>query len=563
MSYLPDPAPISPDKITSATLTEYFDLTRGNTVFSTAGTTLAATGATIAQVNSALSTRTETLTQTTSANRPTYSRDVGSGRLGALGNESSTYLNRSYTGQVGTMLAIYSLTDIEPANLRGFQSIAHAPAASGAAAAVSYVWSAFRPATTTTPNTPDVAGFGTGRSDGTIDLSYYAPQFGTAIVEGIRTDGVNQEVWRDGRQIIGAALAATGTALATDGAHATLMASISNTGAITNNMGGTLIAFVSFSGRVSDAEWPGLQQWARQLLGKPRNQGAFLGSFFFADGTDESSDSKSLVLVQSDDLINTEIRPSSGICKLLNGTYLPGIRDPHLMSDGTPTIWIAYTGSTFWKLCVCLDQFNISTLTQINSGISGGNPQIWAPDFVCNQDSSMWVDTNGLPRVVAAGSPDSGLDFQPYLFTPSDATWKTGGAWSVGVPLTWTGTPPTDGLDYFLMQTSDGTFHLYYATRTSTTSGGPSTIQHATATNVAGPYTATAGVDPYGLGNHLEGPFVTLRQDGVWVLWVDNQGTGYSYCLGSSITGPWSTPAKVVGPALLEQGRFIRTPPGW
>ena len=560
------PPPIAPDQITSATLTEYFVMTPDSVFSDSAGsfTTPATIGGTVGSVK-ARNSRTETLIQTTSANQPTYAREVNSGTLSLLGNGSSTIMMRSYTGPVLSGLAVYSIAP--SGNSRNYQVVAITLGATSGSAACEFY--GLRTPSSGTPYYLDSCRYRVDSADGstafTVDPT---PYVGDPDVVMFRSTGGSTpilEIDRAGQSVCTpvtctqAGIAPLGTA-----GSAALMAGLSAANTGTSYLKGNLIAWVSFSTRVSDAEMPGLMAWARSLVPLKVPSGRYLGLYFYGDGSTENGTSKSLAMVRSDDLINWNHVP---VAIGPDSNYQYPRRDPGVGYDPvTSTIYCIPTYGTLSTTYIfgSSDYFHFTTKGSYSTAslVSGSSSQIWAPEFVKNQDGSMWKDAAGLPRLIFAYSSTGNFDFNLATIKPVDTTWGSGGSWNNPVPITWA-TAPADIIDASVIMTTDGTFHLTGATRTASGPGN-STIRHATASSIDGTWTINSASDVFGLGSTWESPQWNYRaSDGVWVLHLDKQGLGYYYSISTTgVAGTYSTPKPINCSFIPQHGNMIPAPIG-
>jgi hypothetical protein len=298
--------------------------------------------------------------------------------------------------------------------------------------------------------------------------------------------------------------------------------------------------------------------------GLPKYSGKFLGVYFNSNSTSETGNSQSVTMIQSEDGINYQARPSS-----MQPTSA-GVMYRDFCPTYDPVTNALYSSSTQGSTATYVPIFQCVDGRQWTYNGAGyskpNNISWWATEFVRYQNGSMWKDANGLPRLIYASGNSASYAFVIYTIKPVDTTWPTGGAWNSPVALTWA-TAPSDLIDPSVVYGSDNNFHLVGATRTAAGPGN-STIQHATSTSIDGTFTLTTGsttaADPFNLGSTWEGPQILYRpKTNDYILYVDKQGLNYYYTTSSTIAGfnATTTPLKKLG--LLQHGNTVPLPPGW
>lgn len=535
--------PIPPESITSATLTEYF-VADADSVFSdTGGTTPAVLGGPVALVK-ARAGRSETLTQATGANQPEWDIETRTQQPSLVGNGTSTFMNRSYKGNVGTALMVYAL-DPRGVASRGNQCILSAPGPTTDSYSI-FPFVVF--------SSTDGVLYQELRSDASYTRSWASAVMGPADVLMTRTDGSAYQIARSGKTCSTSPISGTGTRVNAGGANACLMGFMAFNGTVNQWVRGNVIALVTFSGKVSDAEMPGLMQWGMDLA-RQAWPGKYLGAFFNADGFSENSANTNATLVHSNDLINWNFRPSNGLPRNFGNTGIGG-RDYGIAADASGNVYMVNTTSagTSFDLSKCTDGFNFTFLKTITTSVTGVSAVSWAPEFVKNQDGTMYLDGSGLPTIVFGASSSGSGSLKIYTIKPTNTTWTTGGTWGTAALIT--GTQNTTEIDPSVMLVGT-TFHMFTAGQGTNTS----LIYYRTATSLTGTWTLQSNpVIPAG----FEAPQPIWLGGNNYMLQLDFQGLGYFYCLSTTgIAGPWSRPAAVNAPFIAEQGSFTPMPTGW
>lgn len=118
-------------------------------------------------------------------------------------------------------------------------------------------------------------------------------------------------------------------------------------------------------------------------------------------------------------------------------------------------------------------------------------------------------------------------DFKPYLFTALDSSLAS---WSAPVPL---GFGP-NYIDTFVMKVG-ATYHAFAKNETTRY------CEHATSSNLTGPWTFVGTGNWAGWGSGMEGPAVVQLGDGTWRIFMDGQGSTPFVTATSSDLSTWSS----------------------
>lgn len=563
-AYVPAP-PIPPSAVTSAALQEDVSISATNVFSDMAGTVAATVGGKVAVVRD--KSGHIAFNQAIAAAQPTLGLDTATGLYYLQGDGLATFMNRDSKADSGTILAVYALDKTDNANWvapsgRGqYQGICAVPAVSG----IGYEFYALRNPRMGGPVQSDLALFTRARNDTTSTTSYAPPLIGSIDVLMLRTDGRRYELDRDGVPVEQGVAMATVGKVALGGTYSVIMALVSNAGTVKSFLKGRLYSFHTWTGRLSDAEMAGVSQWAKTRIGRGQPTGKWLGAFFYGDGlTDEAGFGKAMVMVQTDDPTDLKYRASASLAYNFNLAANPtdsamSGRDYGLASDGSD-VYVVNTGGAYvgGKTGLFLrksraDRFNFDLMTFVDTSALG---QPVAPEFVKNQNGSIWYDAKHLPALVFHVGTSKNQQIQ-YIVQPVDTTWKTGGAW--GMPTLISGTIPVGSIDSSIVVVN-GVFHHFYADWGVT----PNVIGYATATSLTGPYTPVGAHDTFGFGSYYESPQPLNIGGSIWMIQVDHNGAGYFYAISTTgISGPYSTLSPVTAPFVPEHGNLIPTPPGW
>jgi hypothetical protein len=251
-------------------------------------------------------------------------------------------------------------------------------------------------------------------------------------------------------------------------------------------------------------------------------QAATTSRYLFTAFTNSSE--SNLYLYQAADAFNFNLvkgpvyTPPSGL-----------VRDPSLMKHTNGYYYIAYTtnwSGTNFGIARSSDLIHWSFVTNVNVGISGIQ-STWAPEWFIGSDGSV--------NIIVSLSAGAYTNFRPYIFTAQNSSLTS---WKSGVVLD--GISP-NYIDTFIIKTGN-TYHAF--TKNETTKY----IEHATASNLTGPYRFVGTGDWAGWGNLVEGPALVRLDSGAWRIYFDKytSPTGYYYS-DSNDLAIWSAKAKLPG----------------
>ncbi len=141
--------------------------------------------------------------------------------------------------------------------------------------------------------------------------------------------------------------------------------------------------------------------------------------------------------------------------------------------------------------------------------------ETWAPEW--------FLDTNGSVNIIVnLNSTDTGdAHFIPQKITALNSSLSS---WSDPTPLI--GLSP-NYIDTFVVKVGN-TYHAFVKNETT------KYIEHATATNLTGPYTFVGTGNWAGWGNNLEGPAIFQLNNGSWRIFMDGYISGTFYYSDSS-----------------------------
>jgi hypothetical protein len=260
----------------------------------------------------------------------------------------------------------------------------------------------------------------------------------------------------------------------------------------------------------------------------------------FGTRTNTANASKLLIYTSTDGL-NFILLSATGGYAGPTGT----LRDPSIMKHSDGRYYIAFTTpptagccgpESSFSIASSSDLANWTTLTTVNSGLTG-TTNTWAPEWFKDVDGSIHI----LVNIDTASSA-----FQTYDFKALDSTLKSfGGPTPLGI---------TGGyIDTFVVIVGT-TYHAF------TKNEAENMIEHATASNLLGPWTFVGKADWAGWGVHREAPAVFQLPNGVWRIFMDggSQG-GESYSDSSDGFMTW-TPVKSLPTisGLVSHGTVIK-----
>lgn len=227
--------------------------------------------------------------------------------------------------------------------------------------------------------------------------------------------------------------------------------------------------------------------------------------YIFSTFNDAWDGNTSLLIYTSKDALNFS---------LLTDTKYFGasgsLRDPSIMKYSDGKYYVAYTTppdagccgpESSFSLAVSSDLEHWTTLTTVASGIADVK-NTWAPEF--------YADSDGTIHLLVNVSTSAAKSFQTYKYTALDAALRSwSGPTAIGIGPNY--------IDTFIVKIGS-TYHAFTKNETTTY------IEHATASNLMGPWTFVGKDDWAGWGAHREGPSLIRRPDGTWRIFVD----GYS-----------------------------------
>jgi hypothetical protein len=184
------------------------------------------------------------------------------------------------------------------------------------------------------------------------------------------------------------------------------------------------------------------------------------------------------------------------------------LRDPSIMRHTDGKYYVAHTtppsgtgccgAEASFSVASSADLKKWTTIATVQSGVAGV-VNTWAPEWFKDKDGGVHVLVS--------------VDKKTYRYEPTDATLtKFGGG-------TWIGIGP-DYIDTFIVIIGD-TYHAF-TKRESTRF-----IEHATATNLDGPWTFVGTADWAKWGTHREAPSLLDLGNGTWRFYCDGGSAGH------------------------------------
>lgn len=541
--------PIIPEAITSTSLTEYFLFDSAHTFTTSAGTTASVNAGDNVALVKEQAGRSGTIT-----GGCLLDFDASCGKPGLSFDGVNNYMTRSYKGDVGTVVIIYNADSTGPHKARPyFETLLKYPNGYTLQLQVSGKVGS---------NGDSLRGhddvvFSRARSDSTTSLSGVPIVRGVPDVLAMRTDGTNYLMNRSGVECASNQTPGTGTPSTLGSNYLSCLGGESDTsGNVQNKFKGLILGLVTFSGRVSDAEMPGLMQWAVNYAKQKQSLTGYVGAFFMGNSNQsETAAAHTLAMVNADSaLTKMEYRPSNFPTVPYTYNSNPGMTNADwgcCFDQGT--LWVTKdfeAGGKTIPLYSCTDGFSLKLVSLIDCSALSANPI--APSFVRNADNSMWKDANGLPALVFNES--SGI----YVVQPNSANWVNGEAWAA--PTQLTGFASGQIIDPSCMVVG-GTFYMFY----SDYNASAGSIRYATSTSLNGTYTSSA-FDPFGFGQGLEGPQILAQGGSNFALLIDADGAGYYAAFSTTgIAGAYSAPALIDCPFTPEHGELapLSLAPNW
>ncbi|MGC4087781.1 MAG: hypothetical protein QM756_07770 [Polyangiaceae bacterium] len=198
------------------------------------------------------------------------------------------------------------------------------------------------------------------------------------------------------------------------------------------------------------------------------------------------------------------------------------LRDPSIMKHTDGKFYVAFTTppagngccgpESSFSIASSSNLKNWTTVATVPSGVSGVT-NVWAPEWFKDSDGSLHILVS--------------IDKKTYRYEPTDATLTKFGAG------TFIGIGP-DFIDTIIVKLG-ATYHAF-PKRESTTY-----IEHATATNIDGPWTFVGTGNWAGWGNHKEAPSLIQLANGTWRMFCDAGSTGHEmYSDSTDLFKSWS-----------------------
>ena len=220
------------------------------------------------------------------------------------------------------------------------------------------------------------------------------------------------------------------------------------------------------------------------------------------------------------------------------------LRDPSIMKHTDGKYYICFTvqswttSSTFFAIASSSDLIHWTNVTTVNAGVSG-TYFTWAPE---------WFIEGSTVRIIVSLGPQ-GSNFKPYIFTAQNSTltsWSTAVDMGIG----------TNHIDTFVVK-SGSTYHAFVKDETS------KYVEHATATNLTGPWTWVGTGNWTGWGSGYEGQCVVQMENGTWRIYPDKYSSGSGLWTATSPDlYTWSSLSAIgVSPSgIVRHGTVLRVP---
>ncbi|HEX3045991.1 MAG TPA: discoidin domain-containing protein [Bacillota bacterium] len=215
------------------------------------------------------------------------------------------------------------------------------------------------------------------------------------------------------------------------------------------------------------------------------------------------------------------------------------LRDPSIFRHTDGRYYVAYTATNTASCCdpeslfgiaVSSDLVNWSNYTTVGAGISGVI-NTWAPEW--------FVDSDGSVNILVSINTSSN-NYTTYRFRATNSALT---AWAAPVAIIG-----PNVIDTIVVKVGS----VYHAFPKNATT---QYIEHATASNLNGPYTYVGTGDWAGWGTHREGPTLIHLDNSKWRMYLDTYSTtGYLYSEGSSAFTGWTAPAGFSGSTTLQHG---------
>jgi sucrose-6-phosphate hydrolase SacC (GH32 family) len=246
----------------------------------------------------------------------------------------------------------------------------------------------------------------------------------------------------------------------------------------------------------------------------PKIAGKALASSRYTFAVFTNSSESRMYIYQSTDGLNFSL--------LAGPTYTPPtglLRDPSIIRNTADGLYyITYT--TNWAgntigLASSPDRIHWTFIENIT--MPAGTFVTWAPEWFRDSNGSMHIIVN-LNRTNTGDS-----NFNPYDLTSLHSNLRS---WSAPVALAGVG---PNYIDSFIVKVGS-VYHIFAKNETT------KYIEHATATNLNGPYTFVGRGNWAGWGQYLEGPALYQLDNGNWRIVIDGYNSKHYYYSDSSNT---------------------------
>jgi hypothetical protein len=203
------------------------------------------------------------------------------------------------------------------------------------------------------------------------------------------------------------------------------------------------------------------------------------------------------------------------------------LRDPSIMKNTDGKFYVAFTTPPTLGCCGPESSFGIASSANLKDWTNvatvpcgvPGTKNTWAPEWFKDTDGSVYAIVN--------------VDGKTYSYKAMDATMTTFAA------PTWIGIGP-GYIDTFIL-TIGSTYHAF-------TKNSATYVEHATATNLQGPWTFVGTNDWAGWGPHKEAPALILLPTGTWRFYTDAGSTGHEmYSDSADVFQTWTAPQTLPG----------------
>jgi hypothetical protein len=203
------------------------------------------------------------------------------------------------------------------------------------------------------------------------------------------------------------------------------------------------------------------------------------------------------------------------------------LRDPSIMKNTDGKFYVAFTTPPTLGCCGPESSFSIASSANLKDWTNvatvpcgvPGTKNTWAPEWFKDTDGSVYAIVN--------------VDGKTYSYKATDATMTTFAA------PTWIGIGP-GYIDTFIL-TIGSTYHAF-------TKNSATYVEHATATNLQGPWTFVGKNDWAGWGPHKEAPALILLPTGTWRFYTDAGSTGHEmYSDSADVFQTWTAPQTLPG----------------